>query len=327
MVAARHTPEAPQHAPARLWAAARAAGLDARLLAGAAGHAPPPGIRLFQPFADGAFLAEAEPGHDAAELSQNDADLLRRLALWLADWPPDIVHLHDLSPFGMEFLGLVRRTCPQARLLLALTPGLAERIGITGPPRGFLHAAPLRRFLAEATLLLPCESLRAPCLAFGLDPARLVLEPGLPPLVAPAPLPPLGRFLVVAAFPADDAGRALLAATAGLMAGFARVPILDIRAASEAAAALPGAHLALLPGPDPDDIARLARAMGRPVIKAAEVAMNPTALAHHLLDLAEAPERIVAPPPPDPGAEAAALLARYRAWAAEPARIAPPARI
>jgi hypothetical protein len=111
------------------------------------------------------------------------------------------------------------------------------------------------------------------------------------------------------------------------MAGFARVPILDIRAASEAAAALPGAHLALLPGPDPDDIARLARAMGRPVIKAAEVAMNPTALAHHLLDLAEAPERIVAPPPPDPGAEAAALLARYRAWAAEPARIAPPARI
>ncbi len=324
MVAARHSPAGEA---ARLRAAAEAAGFAARLLCGAGGHEPPPGIRLFQPFADGAFLAEAEPGYDAAELSQNDADLLRRLARWLAEWPPDLVHLQDLSPFGMEFLGLVRRTCPAARLLLSLTPELAGRIGILGAPRGFLHAAPLRRFLAEATLLLPCESLMAPCLGFGLDPARLVLEPGLPPEVQPCPLPPTGRFLVVAGFPADEAGRALLAATAGLMAGFARAPLLDIRAPEEAAAALPGAHLALLPGPDPEGVARLAQAMGRPVLTVGEVAMNPTALAHHLLDLAEAPERLTAPPPPDAEAAAAALFARYREWAADPARIAPPARI
>ena len=324
MVAARHAPGAP---PARLRAAAEAAGLDARLLCGAAGHEPPPGVRLFQPFADGAFLAEAEPGHDAAELSQNDADLLRRLARWLADWPPDIVQLHDLSPFGMEFLGLVRRTCPKARLLLSLTPELAGRIGILGPPRGFLHQAPLRRFLAEATLLLPCESLRGPCLAFGLDPARLVLEPGLPPEVAPCPLPPTGRFLVVACFPADDAGRALLAATAALMARFTGAPILDIRAPGEAEAALPGAHLALLPGPDAEGVARLARAMGRPVLTGAEVAMNPTALAHWLLDLAEAPERVTAMALPPLEDSAPALLARYREWAADPARIAPPRRV
>ncbi|MBS7792776.1 hypothetical protein KTR66_22495 [Roseococcus sp. SDR] len=327
-MAARHDPAS---IPARLRAAAEAAGFEARLLCGAAGHEPPPGIRLFQPFADGTFLAEAEPGHDAAELSQNDSDLLRRLARWLADWPPDIVHLHDLSPFGMEFLGLLRRTCPRARLLLSLTPELAGRIGILGPPRGFLHQAPLRRFLAEATLLLPCESLMAPCLAFGLDPSRLVLEAGLPPEAAPCPLPPTGRFLVVAAFPGDAAGHALMAATAALMAGCPRAPILDIRSPEEAAAALPGAHLALLPGADPEGVARLARAMGRPVLTAAEVAMNPTALAHLLLDFTEAPERVAAMaaalPPPDRNAEAAAFFARYRAWAADPARIAPPARI
>lgn len=335
VVAARHGLQGGiDAAPARLWAAARAAGIEARLLCGAAGHEPPPGSRLFQPFADGAFLAEAEPGHDARDLSQNDADLLRHLARWLADWPPDIVHLHDLSPFGMEFLWLVRRTCPGARLLLSLTPGLGGRIGILGPPRGFLHEAPLRRFLAEATLLLPCESLVAPCLAFGLDPARLVVEPGLPPEVAPCPLPPTGRFLVVAAFPAGDAERALLDAAAGLMAGATRAPILDIRAPEEAAAALPGAHLALLPdaaGADPHGVGRLARAIGRPVLGAAEVPMNPTALAHLLLDLAEAPERVAgmaaALPPAAPEAAAAALFARYREWAADPGRIAPPRRV
>lgn len=332
MVAARHDPDA---APARLLAAAQAADLDARLLCGAAGQAPPPGTRLFQPFADGAFLAEAEPGHDAGELSQNDADLLRRLARWLGDWPPDIVHLHDLSPFGMEFIGLTRRTCPEARLLLSLTPELAGRLGITGPARGFIHQAPLRRFLAEATVLLPCASLIAPCLAFGLDPARLVVEPGLPPEVAPCPLPPTGRFLVVACFPADEAQRALLTATGGLMTGFPRAPILDIRTPSEAAAALPGAHLALLPdaaGADPEGVGRLARAMGRPVLAAGQVEMNPTALAHLLLDLAEAPERVTAlasalVPPPGPEEAAAALFARYREWAADPARIARPGRV
>ncbi len=345
MVAARHDPAAP---PARLVAAAAAAGLEARLLCGAAGLEPPPGMRIFQPFADGSFLAEAEPGHDAAELSQSDADLLRRLGRFLAEWPPGIVHLHDLSPFGMEFIGLIRRTCAEARLLLSLTPELAGRLGITGPPRGFLHQAPLRRFLAEATLLLPCESLVAPCLDFGLDAARLVIQPGLPPEVAASPLPPTGRFLVIAAFPADAAQQAMLAATAERMARFPNAPILDIRAAAEAAAALPGAHLALLPeAADPEGLAALALAMGRPVITDSQgeaarqvepgrdgwqVPMNPTALASLLLDLAEAPERVAAMaatllPPPGPAEAAAALFARYREWAADPARIAPPGRI
>jgi hypothetical protein len=341
VVTDRHDPAA---APARLRAAATAAGLDARLLCGAAGHAPPPGTRLFQPFADGAVLAEAEPGHEPEELSQNDADLLRRLSQWLADWPPDIVHLHDLSPFGMEFLGLLRRTCPEARLLLSLSAGLAGRIGILGAPRSFLHQAPLRRFLAETTLLLPCASLVAPCLAFGLDPARLVVEPGLPPEASPVPLPPTGRFLMVACFPAHEAERALLAATAGLMAGVPRAPVLDIRAPEEAAAALPGAHLALLPdaaGADPAGLARLSLGLGRPVITAGPIAagrdgwqvpMTPAALAHLLLDLAEAPERVTAMaeslvPPPGPAEAAAMLFARYREWVADPARIAPPARI
>lgn len=346
MVAARHDPAGPA---ARI--AARAApAFEVRLLCGAAGREPPPGIRLFQPFADGSHLAEAEPGHDADALSQSDADLLRHLGRFLADWPPGIVHLHDLSPFGMEFLGLVRRRCPEARLLLSLTPALAGRIGITGPPRGFLHQAPLRRFLAETTLLLPCESLMRACLDFGLEAARLTVQPDLPPEPAPCPLPPTGRFLVIAGFPADAAQRALLTATAALMARCPEAPLLDIHEPRGAQEALPGAHLALLPDPagaDPEGLARMALALGRPVVAAGEgpvarqvqdgrdgwhAAMNPTSLAHLLLDLATAPERVAAmaatlAPPPGPAAAAAALFARYREWAGDPARIAPPGRI
>ncbi len=350
-MAARHDPAAPA---ARILAAARGAssgassgepGIEARLLCGAAGRQPPPGTRIFQPFADGSFLAEAEPGHDANELSQSDADLLRRLGQWLSDWPPGLVHLHDLSPFGMEFIGLVRRLCPEARLLLSLTPELAGRLGITGLARGFLHQAPLRRFLAETLLLLPCESLIPACVAFGLEPERLVVQPGLPPQAPSCPMPPTGRFLVVACCPGDAAQHALLAATAALLARFPEAPLLEIRPPAEAADALAAAQLLLLPdaeGADPEGLARLALAMGRPVISAAQgpvaqlvqpgrdgwhAAMNPTALAHLLLDLAEAPGQVSAmagrlQPPAAP-----ALFARYREWAADPARIAPPARI
>ncbi len=346
-MAARHDPAAPA---ARILVAVGAAaepGFEARLLCGAAGREPPPGTRIFQPFADGAFLAEAEPGHDAAELSQNDADLLRRLGQWLTDWAPDLVHLHDFSPFGMEFIGLVRRCCPAARLLLSLTPELAGRLGILGAPRGFLHQAPLRRFLAETTLLLPCESLIPACLDFGLEPSRLAVQPALPPPSPPSPIPPTGRFLVVACFPRDAAQHALLTAASGLLARFPDAPLLQIHAPAAAEAALPAAHLLLLPdaeGADPEGLAPLALAMGRPVITAAQgpaarqvqagrdgwhAAMTPTALAHLLLDLAEAPGQVSAMGGTlqAPAGAAAALFARYRAWAADPACLASPSRI
>ena len=125
VVAARHDLDGPA---ARIMAACAAdagaedRGFEARLLCGAAGLEPPPGIRIFQPFPDGSFLAEAELGYDANDHSQHDADLLRRLSAWLADWPPDLVHLHDLAPFGMELIGLIRRQWPAARILLSLSP-------------------------------------------------------------------------------------------------------------------------------------------------------------------------------------------------------------
>jgi len=107
VVASRRDPEA---APLRIIAAAAEdPTIDARLLCGADGLAPPPGIRIFQPFPDGSFLAEAEPGFEATGHSQRDADLLRRLGAWLSDAAPQIVHLHDIAPFGLEFIWLIRR--------------------------------------------------------------------------------------------------------------------------------------------------------------------------------------------------------------------------
>jgi hypothetical protein len=348
VVAARREPEG----EAMRILAAAAPMIEARLLCGADGLAPPPGMRIFQPYPEDSFLAEAEPGHDATDHSQRDADLLRRLATWLGEWAPQLIHLHDIAPFGLEFIALLRRIRPEAPILLSLRPALAERLGIMGPSRGFLEVAPLRRFLAETTLLLPCESLIAPCLAFGLAPGRLMVQPPLPPALPAAPLPPVGRLLVVAAFPKDAVERALLTATAALLDRFARAPLLQIGEGNAAPphTALEGAHVLLMPdreGADPENLAQIALALGRPVICAGRgplaqqvqagrdgwhCPMNPTALADLLLSLAEGPQRIAAMaetllPPPSPAEAAAALFARYRQWLADPARIAPPERV
>ena len=277
--------------------------ITAHLLCGAAGMPPPPGIRIFQPFPEACFLAEAEPGFNAGDFTQRDADLLRRLASLLEEMAPDIMHLHDLAPFGMELIALLRREHPRTRILLSLTPDLARRLGILEPlgaPSGdFLRMAPLRRFLAETTLLLPCESLLPACLAFGLDPARLLVHAPLPPAVTPVAMPPLGRFLVVAAFPEDEADAAMFVTASDLIAKIpaARGIRLELHGGWEgqealmAAASHPGspiallpgdaprpdilaaAHLALLPHPegaDPEGLAQLALAQRRPVICAGQ---------------------------------------------------------
>jgi len=322
--------------------------LSVRILCGAAGVEPPPGLRIFQPFEEPSFLAEAEPGFDDVRISQGDGDLLAHLTDFLRGWAPDIVHLHDLAPFGMEFLGLIRRVLPKVPILVTLSPDLAGRLGITGPSRGFLHAAPLRRFLAEATLLLPCESLMPACLAFGLEPARLLVHPPLLPLLTPAPLPPLGRFLVVACFAETPAETALLTATAELFSAASPLASgLRLEAHGpwlQDPQRLAGAHLVLVPQADPNSLAPLALSLGRPVICAAggplaervkagrdgwHIPMNATALAHLLLDLHAAPDAVAAMagtlvPPADAGA---ALLALYRDCMANPARSARPERI
>jgi len=352
LVAARRDPHG---VPARILALAREQpALEARHLCGAAGIAPPPGVRIFQPFAEPSFLVEADGGFDAATHSQSEAALLRQLEESLREWAPHIVHMHDLAPFGMEFIGLVRRTLPEARLCVTLSPGLAGRLGITGPSRGFLHDAPLRRFLAEATLLLPCESMLPACIAFGLDPARILTHAPPPPALDPAPLPPLGRFLMVAAFVETAEQAALVSAAAELMVSAAPGLRLDMQAgwkdSPESLSRLTGAHLLLMPdaaGGDPEGLASLALGLGRPVICAArgqvarqiqpgrdgwQVPMNPASLAHVMLDLFAAPDRIADMadsllPPPSPRESGAALIALYNELLADPARIAPPHRI
>jgi len=312
---------------------------EASFLAGAGPLRPPPGVRIFQPFGPAEFLAEAEPGFDAADFTQHDLHLLDRLAELLRRLAPQVVHLFDLAPFGVEFLALVRRECPRARIVVTLGPELARRAGILAPAVDeavptFLRAALLRHALRGATILLPSETLRAPCAAFGLEPGRLLAAPPLPPAIAATDPPPSRHFLVAAGFPCPD-DAAPLAAAAELLAaltppdgrrlrieahGGCEAEALERAAArphsplalmpADAPGAIAAAHLVLLPSRDPGALTALAAAHRRPALPIGTGA----GLAELLARLLEAPEELAAlhasiPPPPSEAEAAAALLA------------------
>jgi len=305
-------------------------------LAGAGDRPPPPGVRIFQPFGPAEFLAEAWAGFDAGDFTQQDLNLLDRLGALLGGLAPQVVHLHDLAPFGVEFVALIRRLCPGARIVMTLGPEFAQRAGITGAPEGepvprFLRAALLRHALREATLLVPSESLRRACVDFGLDPARLLVRAELPPAAEPRDPPPARHFLVAAAFPDPD-GLATLAAAAELLAALpppeGRRLRLEVHGVGEGTPAGPGlalrpadgpeavaaAHLVLVPrGDDPRGIAAMAGAQGRPVLEYDSAA----GLAEGLFALLESPAALAAlqadlTPPPDAAQLAADALAFYR---------------
>lgn len=320
---------------------------DAWFLAGAGGRPPPPGVRIFQPFSEAEFLAQAEAGFDAGDLTQHDLNLLDRLGDLLRRLAPQVVHLHDLAPFGVEFLALVRRCCPAARIVLSLGPQLAGRAGIAGEAEGapverFLRAALLRHALHGATILLPGEALRAPCADFGIDPARVMVEPPVPPEVTPSEPPPSRRFLVAAGFPGPEDVPAL-ATAAELLAGLpepeGRRLRIELHGGWEAGDALAqaasrlssplallpagaagdivGAHLVLAPSRDPGPIEMVAAAHGRPVLRIG----TGTALAEELLRLLESPAELAAlqaklVPLPTDEAAAGELLRFYRELAA-----------
>lgn len=278
---------------------------EAWFLAGAGGLAAPPGVRIFQPFGPAEFLAEAEAGFHAADLTQHDLNLLHRLGELLRRLRPQLVHLHGLAPFGVEFLALARRECPQARIVLSLEAGLLDGEGEAVPR--FLRAALLRHALRGATILLPGERLRASCIAFGLDPARLLVEPLLPPEATPTDPPPSRRFLVAAAFPGQEDMAALLAA-AELLAALPptegrrlRIELHGREVESPFAPPSPiaGAHLVLAPSRDPEAVEMAAAAHRRPALRIGTGA----ALAEALQRLLESPAELAAlqagvvPPP------------------------------
>ncbi|WP_131550368.1 glycosyltransferase [Roseococcus sp. SYP-B2431] len=313
---------------------------EAWFLAGAGPSRPPPGVRIFQPFGPAEFLVEAEAGFGSMDLTQPDLHLLDRLGDLLRRLRPELVHLHDLAPFGVELFALLRRECPRARIVVTLDAGLAQRIGlVSGAPEEeeekvprFLAAALLRRFLREATVLLPNEGLRAACKGFGLDPARLVVSPPLPPEAEAGEPPPSRHFLVAAAFPGPG-DAASLAAAAGLLASLpppeGRRLRIEVHGGPDAmlehAAGQPGsplvlssagmaaAHLVLLPSRDPEPVVAMAAAHRRPTLRIGSGA----ALAESLMRLLEAPGELaalqaaLAPPASEAGA-AAALLSLYR---------------
>lgn len=311
---------------------------EAWFLAGAGGRPPPPGVRIFQPFGAAEFLAEAEAGFDVGDFTQQDLNLLDRLGELLRRLAPQVVHLHDLAPFGVELFALVRRECPAARIVVTLGPELARRAGITGeaedaPVPRFLRAALLRHALRGAAILLPGEGLRAACAAFGLDPARLAVEPPLPPEAMPTDPPPSRRFLVAAAFPGPE-DVAPLATAAELLAalpppegrrlrielqGCESDALLEQTAARPGsplalrpAGTIAGAHLVLAPSREPGAVEAEAAARNRPAIRIGTGA----ALAEELARLLEAPEELSALQarvvPPTEAQAAATLLAFYQ---------------
>lgn len=345
MVAAGHP--APGGGPAEAAAFRRfrllAGVAEAWFLAGAGDRPPPPGVRIFQPFGAAEFLAEAEAGFDAGDLTQHDLNLLDRLGELLRRLAPQVVHLHDLAPFGVEFLALVRRECPAARVVLSLGPELARRVGIAGEAEGepvprFLRAALLRHALRGVAIQVPSEALRGACVAFGLDPARLAVVPPLPLEATVTDPPPSARFLVAAAFlkPGDAVPLAtaaeLLAALPPpegrrlrieLHGGWEGETLLEQAAARPfsplallppaGAEAVAGAHLVLMPAREPGEAAAVALAHGRPAIRIGTGA----ALAEELARLLESPEGLAAlqdgllPPPPE-AQIAETLLGLYR---------------
>ena len=293
-------------------------------------------MRIFQPHAANEILADAAPGFDAATLTQRDVGLLHVLGRLLRRLRPDVAHLHDFAPFGVEFVALLRREVPKARIVISLGPDFARRAGLLGGAE-FLHTAMMRRFLREAdAILLPCESLRAPALAFGLDALRLHRHKAAPAL----PVTRTRRWLVIAAFPGTEAEARMVATAALMLAGhglpgprrlrlelhgaWAELP--EIRGALDCPGSplalvpetagggrMAAAHLAVLPA-GAEALRAEAAAARCPVLEAPP---NAPALAEALLDLLEQPERLerleaALGEAPSPATAAAALLRHYR---------------
>lgn len=69
---------------------------------------------------DDTFLFRSN-GFDPVSQSHNDPEQLFYDLVWLLDeLKPDAIHIHHLNHFGVEFLALLRRQCPNARIVMTL---------------------------------------------------------------------------------------------------------------------------------------------------------------------------------------------------------------
>ncbi|MCB2013827.1 MAG: glycosyltransferase family 4 protein [Sphingobium sp.] len=103
-------------------------GVKAWFLACAPGKIQPKdGVVLSQPFGEGSYLYGSNAGHafDHFNFSNPDDRFPEVLAELLMDIQPDVVHLHHYTNFGVETLYTIRRTLPDAKIVMTLHEYLA----------------------------------------------------------------------------------------------------------------------------------------------------------------------------------------------------------
>jgi glycosyltransferase involved in cell wall biosynthesis len=179
------------------------------------------GARILQPFGADEFVY-AGAGFDHWIHGNPDPEFPREFAALLERLRPDVVHLHHYTNFGVEALLRIRRTLPEARIVVTLHEYLAicnhfgqmvKRPGLglcdRASPRDcarcfperteqdfFLREAYLKRFLRLADhFVSPSRFLADRYVAWGLDPTRIsVIENGMPiPAEDATPMPPRRR--------------------------------------------------------------------------------------------------------------------------------------
>jgi glycosyltransferase involved in cell wall biosynthesis len=186
------------------------------------------GVRFSQPFTPDEFVYTGH-GFDHWIHSNPDADYPAELTALLEELRPDVVHLHHYTNFGMETLQHIRRTLPQAAVVMTLHEYLAicNHFGqmVKRPnfalcekssPRDcarcfperseqdfFLRELFLKRFFRQVDhFISPSQFLADRYITWGLPAERMsVIENGMPtPPVLPDTAPPVQDGLVLGFF-------------------------------------------------------------------------------------------------------------------------------
>jgi len=184
------------------------------------------GITFGQPFGEDNFLYGSGDGHqfDHFNFANSDPDYPRELAALLEELKPDIIHAHHYTNFGLETFAIIRRTLPDARIVLTLHEYLAichhfgqmvKRPNFAlcdaaspqachtcfpeySPQDFFMRELFVKRFFrAVDAFVTPSQFLADRYAAWGLDPASIsVIDNGVPDLDRRGTLP----------FPSTDGG-------------------------------------------------------------------------------------------------------------------------
>ena len=172
------------------------------------------GIAFGQPFGEDNFLYSSGDGlgsrFDHFNFGNADPDYPAELAALLDELRPDIVHAHHYTNFGVETFDIVRRTLPDARIVLTLheylaicnhfgqmvkRPSFALCDGASpqachvcypehSPQDFFMRELFVKRFFRSVDAFVsPSRFLADRYIAWGIDPARIsVIENGVPDL-------------------------------------------------------------------------------------------------------------------------------------------------